>query len=130
LFGEPIENQTRKKMQYFYERLLQIQEKSNGQISVGPTLSNFCVVEFRDLQTKTNFYEKLKNSDPGNIQAKRIIGMPLEGSGQLKQGDLNNEGVLKNETFERKGIMGLPANAVRFSALNHPFILDALEEVL
>ena len=72
----------------------------------------------------------MKDSDPGKIPAKRIIGMPLEGSGQLKQEDSNSEGVLKNEIFKRRGVMGLPANAVRFSALNHPFILDALEEVL
>jgi histidinol-phosphate/aromatic aminotransferase/cobyric acid decarboxylase-like protein len=130
LFDEPIGDQTRKKIQYFYERLLQIQENSNGQINVGPTLSNFCVVVFKNPQIKANFFEKLKNADAAKIPAKRIIGLPLEGSGQLSKEDLNKDGTLKDETFERKCIIGLSTNAVRLSALNHPFILDALEEVL
>jgi len=118
------------KIQYFYEYLLQIQEKSNGQIFVGQTMSNFCVVEFNNPQIKADFIEKLKNFNSGKIPAKRIIGLPLEGSGQLLNNDLNNDGTLKDEVFKRNGIIGLSANAIRLSALNHPFVLDVLEDIL
>lgn len=130
LFAEPIENQTILKIRYFYERLGQIEQKVGGRISVGPTNSNFCVVLTNDPQLKIAFLKKLQTLDASSIPAKQIVGLPLEGSGELTKDDLNRDGTLKSSIFARKGIIGLPNNAVRLSALNHPIILDALEESL
>lgn len=124
------ESDTQKVILRFYQRLTAIADSSKGAINTGPMSSNFCTIEFTDEAMQRSFLDKLKNKESADWGVvRKLVGLPMTGAGEIAPEDENPDGTLKEEVFERKGILGLPKNMVRLSALSHEAVLDVLEKV-
>ncbi|OGN27880.1 MAG: hypothetical protein A3A33_04550 [Candidatus Yanofskybacteria bacterium RIFCSPLOWO2_01_FULL_49_25] len=126
--NDPIESITRSVIENFYRTLKEINAKFPKQFEYSPSTSNFCVIDFSDIQMRDHFLELIEKlpSSP-TFPANTILGLPKVGSGFISNADLNSDGSLRAEALRKKGLLGLPETAVRLSAFSHGDILKALE---
>lgn len=128
--GNGVERSIMGALTSFYGRLDGIIEESQGRISLTSNRSNFCTILFREKEDLADFSERISKIDPSAIGARRIVGLPIAGSGEITAQDLMPDGSLREETFKKKGIPGLSDSSIRLSALSHQILLTILQDLL
>jgi histidinol-phosphate/aromatic aminotransferase/cobyric acid decarboxylase-like protein len=126
VFSNEIVEATNAKIKIFYKKLMKIIETAAGKIMISNNINNFCTIFFEDTKQQAAFLENISRIDTSKIPTKSIVGLPQKGGGSLE----SSNGSLDVYKSSQKGIIGLPSNAVRISALSHPSIIDALVKSL
>lgn len=117
---------TMQRIHDFKRRLSEVVVGSYGQVRASDSNSNFMTVTFVDPARKDDFMRRMAELDPARANTHSIVALPLSGAGEL---ELNEDGSVDVEA-SGPGIIGLGENVVRLNALNHPVVLDVLEEAL
>ena len=128
--GRPMERWSLTAVRHFHEKLNNIAAAHPTDITVSCSDSNFVTVFFQSLNARELFLKYAAVIDPHSIGAKKILGLPISGSGDFTPEDFNQDRSLSQQGLSRKGILGLPNTAIRLSALSHTAILDSLEAAL